>query len=129
MHLVFNAGTCNHADGWCDIVTKGTGKRIRAAENELYDNKVDMFWQKKAWVDNEVMMKVARKFVNCKNEKHGEDVWVLLFCDNLGAHVRDDIRKSFGDNKVFFCYFRPGMTNFIQSIDAGLGRSVRISVG
>ena len=54
---------------------------------------------------------------------------MLLFCNNLGAHVRDDIRKSFGDNKVFFCYFPPGMTNFIQSIDAGLGRSVRIYVG
>ena len=32
-------------------------------------------------------------------------------------------------NKVFLCYFPPGMTNFIQPIDAGLGRSVRISVG
>ena len=100
-----------------------------AAKKGLYDNNVDMFWQKKAWVDKEVMMKIATKFVDRKNEKHGEDVWVLLFCDNLGAHVHDDVRRIFGDNKVFLCYFPPGMTNFIQPIDAGLGRSVRISVG
>ena len=52
-----------------------------------------------------------------------------MFCDNLGAHVHDDVKTIFGDNKVFLCYFPPGMTNFIQPIDAGLGRSVRISVG
>ena len=37
--------------------------------------------------------------------------------------------EKIGDKKVFLCYFPPGMTNFIQPIDAGLGRSVRISVG
>ena len=26
MHLVFNAGIGNDADGWCDLVTKGTGE-------------------------------------------------------------------------------------------------------
>ena len=43
--------------------------------------------QEKAWVDKEVMMKIATKFVDRKNEKHGEDIWVLLFCDNSGMFM------------------------------------------
>mgnify|MGYP001479720140 CR=1 FL=1 len=71
--------------------------RINSEEKARYHNDVDMFWQKKAWVDKEVMMKIAIKFVDRKNEKHGEDVWVLLFCDNLGVHVHDVVRKIFGE--------------------------------
>ena len=50
-------------------------------------NDVDVFWQKKAWVDKFVMRDLATRFVEKKNAKHGEDVWVLLFCDNLSAHL------------------------------------------
>ena len=31
--------------------------------------------------------------------------------------------------RFFLCFFPPNMTNFIQPIDAGLGRSVRIKIG
>ena len=44
-----------------------------------------MRWQKKAWVDREVMIEIARKFVEFKQENHGDDA-VLLFADNLDAH-------------------------------------------
>lgn len=38
-------------------------------------------------------------------------------------------RSFFGDAKVFLCFFPPNMTDIIQSIDAGLGRSLRCAIG
>jgi len=87
-----------------------------------------MFWQQKAWVDSAVMRQLAHRFVAHKKEVHGEDVWVLLFCDNLKAHLDQEVKQIFGDGKVLLCYLPPNMTNFIQPIDAGLGRSVRCAV-
>ena len=56
-------------------------------------------------------------------------MWVLLFCDNLKARLDEEVKRIFGDAKVLLFYFPPNMTNFIQPIDAGLGRSVRIAIG
>jgi hypothetical protein len=128
MHLVFNAGNGPNAHGWCDLVCKGTGTRIPAAEKDLWDKDIKMFWQQKAWVDSAVMRQLAHLFVAHKKEVHGEDVWVLLFCDNLKAHLDQEVKQIFGDGKVLLCYLPPNMTNFIQPIDAGLGRSVRCAV-
>ena len=52
-----------------------------------------------------------------------------MFCDNLNAHLDEEVKQIFGDGKVLLFYFPPNMTNFIQPIDAGLGRSVRIEIG
>ena len=52
IHFVFNAGSGDQAHGWCDLVYRGTGKRI---EKELWDERVRVFWQQKAWVDKIVM--------------------------------------------------------------------------
>ena len=60
MHLVFNAGKGENAHGWCDLVCKGTGKRINTAEKALWDERVKVFWQDKAWVDSVVMRDIAR---------------------------------------------------------------------
>lgn len=129
MHLVFNAGSGDKAQGWCDLVCKGTGKRINSAEKELWDEDVKIFWQDKAWVDKHVMRELARRFVKHKLKVHGATTWVILFCDNLSAHLDEEVKKIFGDARVFLCFLPPGMTNFIQAIDAGLGRSVRLAIG
>ena len=60
---------------------------------------------------------------------HGEDVWVILFYDNLSAHLNEEIRNIFGEIKVFLCLLPANMKNFLQPIYAGLGRSVKILVG
>ena len=54
---------------------------------------------------------------------------MILFCDNLSAHLDQEVKTLFGNGKVLLFYFPPNMTNFIQPIDAGLGRSVRILIG
>jgi len=55
MHLVFNAGTGEDSHERCDLVCKGTGKRIQQAEKDLWDGDINVLWQKKAWVDSVVM--------------------------------------------------------------------------
>ena len=72
------------------------------------------------------MRDLAIRFVEFKIEKHGKDEWVILFCDNLSAYLDDKVGVEIGDAKVLLCYFPPNMTNFIQLIDAGLGKSVRL---
>ena len=129
MHVVTNAGTGERAHGWVDLVCKGTGTRIRDAEKALWDERVSVYWQKNAWVDNAVMEELARRFVRRKIEKHGKEVWVIAFCDNLKAHVSENVRKIFGEGHVFLCFFPPNMTHLVQPIDAGIGRSLRIAVG
>ena len=57
MHQVFNAGKGDKAHGWCDMVCRGTGKRIAQAETDLYDEDIEVFWQPKAWVEKVVVMR------------------------------------------------------------------------
>ena len=80
-------------------------------------------------MDKHVVRDLAKSFVQKKNEKHGDNVWVLLFCDNISAHLDADVKRIFGDRKILLLYLLPNMTNFIQPIDAGLGRTVRIKIG
>ena len=69
------------------------------------------------------MIELASKFVCEKKRCHGDD-WVVLFADNLSAHLAPQVKKVFGDNKVLLMFFSPGMTEMIQPIDAGYGRSL-----
>ena len=126
MHIVTNTGSGIEKQGWVDLVCRGKGMRFHQAEIDLLDEDVDVFSQKNAWVDTVVMKKLADKFVRMKYELHSPDEWVLLFCDNLRVHVATEVQKIFGDNKVLLCFLPPGTTNFIQTIDAGYRRSLRI---
>ena len=53
---------------------------------------------------------------------------MTIFCDNLSAHLDLEV-KIFFNGKVLLFYLPPNMKNFIQPIDAVLGRSVRILIG
>ena len=96
MHVVVNAGEGPKRQGFVDLVDKGNGTRIMKAEKEQWDERVDVFWQRNAWVDAVVMRKLARKFVDFKVRVHGESTWVLLFCDNLSAHLDEEVKEIFG---------------------------------
>ena len=70
----------------------------------------------------------AQKFCD-----HVKQCWdeqkVLLFCDNLDAHVCDETKKVLSDGNVFLFCLPPTATEAIQAIDAGHGRSVRCAIG
>ena len=108
---------------------KGTSKRIDRGEKELWDDRVKDFWQKKTWIDSVVMIDLSRHFFEGKVAVHREDLWVILFCDNLSPYLDEEVNNIFGEIKVILCFLPPNMTNFFQPIDARLGRLVRLSVG
>ena len=67
----------------------------------------------------------AHHFFAHKKEVHGEDVWVLLFCDNQKVHLDQEVKQSSGQHKVLLCYLPPILTNFIWPIDVGLERLMK----
>ena len=74
------------------------------------------------------MNDIAAKFVRFKVQNYGADKWVLLYCNNLKVYLADNIKKIFGNAKVFLCYLPSNMTHFAQPIDAGLDRRTYIAI-
>ena len=74
------------------------------------------------------MMKIKEIFVKHKVEVHGSDMWVILFCDNLKAHVNDQVQNSFGDEKVLLYYQPRNMTEVVQPVDAKYKRPLRCNI-
>ena len=128
MHVIVNAGFEGKRHGWVDLISKGTGTRIKQEEKERYHQGVDIFWQKNAWVDGPVMVKLAEKIVCEKKSRHGDE-WIVLYADNLKAHLLPEVKRIFGENQVLLIYFPPAMTEMVQPIDAGYGRSLRAAIG
>ena len=81
----------------------------------------------KAWADSVFMRDLDRPFLEKNVDFHGEDVWLILFWDHLRAHFDEEVKKIFGKRKVLLFSLPLDMTNFLHSIDAGLGRSERVS--
>ena len=75
-----------------------------------------------------MMMNISNKIFRHKNEVRGRYVWVILFCDNFKAHLEKDVRRVFYDSKFLLLWFTPNMTDFIQSIDEVIRRSVRTAI-
>ena len=111
------------------MVYRGTWKRISQADKNLYDDDINVFLQSTAWLDKVVVRELAERFVAENNLKHGENVWIILLCDNISARLDEEVRRIFGDANVLLFYFPPNISNFIQPIVARLGRSVRITIG
>ena len=53
----------------------------------------------------EYLLAVTQCIVREKIIKHGEDVWVIMFCDNLNAHLDEEVKQIFGDGKVLLFIF------------------------
>ena len=59
-----------------------------------------MLFQKSAWDDTKAMMAWALYFIGHVRLTHG-DASVLLYCNNLIAHVNIEVRCAFRGGKVF----------------------------
>ena len=119
MNIFVNAGTGSNADGCVELVCKGKvllGKRFSKLEWEAWSKDVPMLFQKNAWVDREVMAHSAQTFCDHVQKKwNGQKV--LLFCDNLDAHVCSRTKETFAAGNVFLFGLPPTVTEAIQAID------------
>lgn len=129
MHIFCNAGKGEDRDGYTPLICKGSpnGRRTQI-EKLAYNNNTPMLFQKNAWVDTPTMKQLATHFVNHIKDRHN-GLGVLLYCDNLAAHVADEVKEIFHQGNVFLCYFPPCTTESTQAIDAGIGRSIRCAIG
>ena len=131
MNIYVNAGKGKDADGYVELICKGKvidGRRYNKLEREAWQKDVPMYFQKNAWMDRPVMALSASNFTDHVNKRWGGKK-CLLFCDNLDAHVCEETKTIFADGNVFLFCLPPSVTEAIQAIDAGYGRSMRCAVG
>ena len=101
MHVFCNAGEGEKRDGYVALVCKGSPRGRRTVIEKLaYDSRVPMHFQKNAWVDTACMIEIAEEFIEHVRKKH-DGLGVLLFCDNLKAHVAPEVRDVFARGNVF----------------------------
>lgn len=84
------------------IIFRGTGRRVKA-ERKLYDKRVDVYFDEKAWMRDHVALAWAQKtFANFADDVRREataagkpaPAKLLVFCDNLAAHTKAPFREA-----------------------------------
>ena len=100
MHVFCNSGKGEDRDGYTALVCKGSPKGRRTQIEKLAYNNAPMLFQKNAWVGAHEMKTLANDFINHIKERHN-GLGVLLFCDNLAAHVSDEVKEIFHKGNVF----------------------------
>jgi hypothetical protein len=131
MHLFCNAGSGEERGGYTVLIGRGNflkGTRFSAAERAGWSSSVPFLFQKNAWVDTVVMEEIAKGFVEYINNKHNGKR-VLVFCDNLSSHLADSVKTIFRNGNVVLCFLPSDLTEAVQPIDAGYGRSIRCCIG
>jgi hypothetical protein len=129
MHIYVNAGEGAKRDEYVELICKGKtlfGTRFSKLEQAAWE--VNMYFQKNAWMDTEVMGHSAKRFCDHVKQRWGSKK-VLLFCDNLSAHVAEPTKQIYASGNVFLYLLPPSITESLQAIDAGYGRSMRCAIG
>ena len=52
-----------------------------------------------------------------------------MFVDNLSVCLNPEVKQIFGEGRVLVIYFPPSMTEMVQPIDVGYGRSIQVGKG
>jgi hypothetical protein len=93
----------------------------------MWDDRVDVFFQKNAWFDREVAIAWAeRTWKPYVQEHHSDDDEVLVICDNLNAQRTDEFKRIMReDAKTLLWYLPPNETDALQAVDAGYGQQVK----
>lgn len=121
-------GEGENRDGYVELICRGKillGSRFSKLERAAWA--VNMYFQKNAWMDQQVMNKSAARFCEHVQKRWGGKK-VLLYCDNLDAHVNQDTKATFAQGNVFMYCLPPSVTEALQAIDAGYGRSMRCAI-
>eukprot|EP00734_Pompholyxophrys_sp_LG126_P000392 Pompholyxophrys_sp_v1_NODE_154_length_1486_cov_8.635919.p1 type:complete len:316 gc:universal NODE_154_length_1486_cov_8.635919:1348-401(-) len=108
------------------LVFKGQGLRISESERELWDTRVNVMFQRKAWMDDELCQKFAvlecpKIVADLSYSKNDELFWTF---DNLSGQGRPEFHASL----ITLCNAMPhmleyGCTDTIQLVDAGVGKA------
>ena len=117
------------------IIFRGTGARISQQEKDAYADGVDVLWQPKAWVDRPTALEWVRtsfKRVIEADRAAGvadKDTQYLLLQDNLDAQLQPAYVAELGKLQTASRWLLAGKTDYLQPVDAGLGRQVKLYMG
>ena len=105
------------------FVFTGTGQRIPKVETDQYDNRGVVFWQRKAWVNEEIACEWVlwgfKPFLQSINQREE----VCLFSDNLSAQTTARFNRLLRRKCNTKQHLEPAeSTDEIAVIDAGVGR-------
>ena len=110
------------------LIFRGQGKRISEVEKRSWDQRVSVFFQKNAWADRAFVNKWARQDFLPFLAEHLPGQETLGFCDNLDAHTTPEFRDILREGNCFRSLLPPECTNYVQAVDAGEGRNLKVLV-
>jgi len=127
------------------IIFRGKGLRITDIERKAYHPDVDVYFQEKAWCDDNIMREwTARTYIpaiggTISEVANATDVVVascaenearfvapkLLFLDNLASHQSDDVKQLLKQAYTKPWYYPPNLTDELQPVDANVGVTLK----
>jgi len=105
-----------------------------SADEAAWDPRVDVYFQKKAWMDSKLAVSWLRN--TYKSAVKGKKS--LLLADNLNAHTSDEFKSELRKQEGLLWLFPAGSTDMLQPVDAGrilfliftgLGRELKRLIG
>lgn len=110
------------------IIFRGQGQRITQVEKRLWDPRVTVMWQPKAWADREFSNAWAREHLcpTIATQNPGEEC--IAFCDNLDSQITKEFLNTLKSVSCFRFLLPPDATEYTQPVDQGLGRNLKVII-
>eukprot|EP00903_Cladosiphon_okamuranus_P021062 g19348.t1 len=118
----------------CAIIFRGKGTGISKVEKAAYDKRVVVFFQPKAWADNNFCMqwleRCFRPSLMAASGGKVPDEQTVLLADNLHGQTSEKFREYLYKECNTLLWLLPaGCTDELQPVDAGMGRRMKTGMG
>jgi len=114
------------------LIFRGKGHFLKK-ERKLYDPRVDVFANDKAWAtrkfSDEWAMTTLKKHIDERTAAEGVCPSTIGFCDNLDSHTQPEFRDALGSFGMNRSLLVAGETECLQAIDGGVGSTFKMIVG
>jgi hypothetical protein len=110
------------------IIFKGQGKRISQEERSGWHKDVDVYFQKKAWMDTDTLQAWTQRTLKPFVESLGQGRKCLIL-DNLRAQTMDSVKDDLLAINVERRLFPAGCTDIMQPIDRHLAKQLKSRIG
>lgn len=113
------------------VLFRGQGLRLRQTERDAWDKRVEVIFQKKAWMDDATALVYADKVLLPAFADRGftdgqKNTEALMLMDNLHSHKTDAFTGTLKKRGVLSWFHSPNCTDVQQPVDAGLGRHIKV---
>lgn len=112
------------------VVFRGQGKRIRNEEKQAWHKDVKVYFQPKAWFDEQLCVEYARTALKevCEEAKRAGRESVIIV-DNLSGQTSEAFLAELRKHKAKRHLLPTGVTDELQLVDDGVGVAVKRVMG